>query len=143
MGDNVFIFGYCFFEWCGYGFIFEQDIVMINIVFDQVGQVCSLLQYVVQFEGKGCMEDDLVYKWDVMEYWNVFLVEQFNEDFVYIIVWQFLFDIFNFFFYKSFVYSEDEYFKVIVEKLLKEIIYYLWYSFEWMICLGDGIVESY
>jgi ring-1,2-phenylacetyl-CoA epoxidase subunit PaaC len=143
MGDNALILGHRLSEWCGHGPILEQDIAMTNIALDQVGQARSLLQYAAQLEGKGRTEDDLAYKRDVMEYRNVLLVEQPNEDFAYTIVRQFLFDAFNFLLHKSLVNSKDEHLKAIAEKSLKEITYHLRYSSEWMIRLGDGTAESH
>jgi ring-1,2-phenylacetyl-CoA epoxidase subunit PaaC len=143
MGDNALILGHRLSEWCGHGPILEQDIAMTNIALDQVGQARSLLQYAAQLEGKGRTEDDLAYKRDVMEYRNVLLVEQPNEDFAYTIVRQFLFDAFNFLLHKSLVNSNDEHLKAIAEKSLKEITYHLRYSSEWMIRLGDGTAESH
>lgn len=143
MGDNALILGHRLSEWCGHGPILEQDIAMTNIALDQVGQARSLLQYAAQLEGKGRTEDDLAYKRDVMEYRNVLLVEQPNEDFAYTIVRQFLFDAFNFLLHKSLVHSNDEHLKAIAEKSLKEITYHLRYSSEWMIRLGDGTAESH
>ena len=115
MGDNALILGHRLSEWCGHGPILEQDIAMTNIALDQVGQARSLLQYAAQLEGKGRTEDDLAYKRDVMEYRNVLLVEQPNEDFAYTIVRQFLFDAFNFLLHKSLVHSNDEHLKAIAE----------------------------
>lgn len=143
MGDNALILGHRLSEWCGHGPILEQDIAMTNIALDQVGQARSLLQYAAQLEGKGRTEDDLAYKRDVMEYRNVLLAEQPNEDFAYTIVRQFLFDAFNFLLHKSLVHSKDEHLKAIAEKSLKEITYHLRYSSEWMIRLGDGTAESH
>jgi ring-1,2-phenylacetyl-CoA epoxidase subunit PaaC len=143
MGDNALILGHRLSEWCGHGPILEQDIAMTNIALDQVGQARSFLQYAAQLEGNGRTEDDLAYKRDVMEYRNVLLVEQPNEDFAYTIVRQFLFDAFNFLLHKSLVHSKDEHLKAIAGKSLKEITYHLRYSSEWMIRLGDGTAESH
>jgi len=143
LGDNALILGHRLSEWCGHGPILEQDIAITNIALDQVGQARSLLQYAGEVEGKGRNEDDLAYRRDVMEFRNVLLAEQPNEDFAYTIVRQFLFDAFNYLLYQGLTKSADEQIRVIAEKSLKEITYHLRYSSEWMIRLGDGTEESH
>ena len=143
LGDNALILGHRLSEWCGHGPILEQDIAITNIALDQVGQARSLLQYAGKVEGKGRNEDDLAYQRDVMEFRNVLLVEQPNEDFAYTIVRQFLFDAFNYLLYQGLTKSADEQIRAIAEKSLKEITYHLRYSSEWMIRLGDGTEASH
>jgi len=143
LGDNALILGHRLSEWCGHGPILEQDIAITNIALDQVGQARSLLQYAGEVEGKGRNEDDLAYRRDVMEFRNVLLAEQPNEDFAYTIVRQFLFDAFNYLLYQGLTKSADEQIRAIAEKSLKEITYHLRYSSEWMIRLGDGTEESH
>ncbi|HKK80443.1 MAG TPA: 1,2-phenylacetyl-CoA epoxidase subunit PaaC [Phaeodactylibacter sp.] len=143
LGDNALILGHRLSEWCGHGPILEQDIAITNIALDQVGQARSLLQYAGEIEGKGRSEDDLAYKRDVMEFRNVLLAEQPNEDFAYTIVRQFLFDNFNYLLYQGLCQSKDEHLRAIAEKSIKEITYHLRYSSEWMIRLGDGTEESH
>ncbi len=143
LGDNALILGHRLSEWCGHGPILEQDIAITNIALDQVGQARSLLQYAAEVEGKGRSEDDLAYTRDVMQFRNLLLVEQPNEDFAYTIVRQFLFDNFNFLLHQALTQSKDEHLRAIAEKSLKEITYHLRYSSEWMIRLGDGTEESH
>lgn len=59
----------------------------MNIVLDLIGQVCNWFSLVGELEGKGWDEDQVVFLCESNEFWNVLLVEQENEDFVYIIVW--------------------------------------------------------
>lgn len=143
MGDNALILGHRLSEWCGHGPVLEQDIAMTNIALDQVGQARSLLQYAAQLEGRGRTEDELAYTRDVMEYRNVLLVEQPNEDFAYTIVRQFLFDAFNALLHQRLIQSSDEHLRAIAEKSLKEVTYHLRYSSEWIIRLGDGTAVSH
>lgn len=143
LGDNALILGHRLSEWCGHGPVLEQDIAITNIALDQVGQARSLLQYAAKLEGKGRTENDLAYKRDVMEYRNVLLVEQPNEDFAYTIVRQFLFDVFNYLIHQSLTQSKDEHLQAIAQKSIKEVTYHLRYSSEWMIRLGDGTAESH
>ncbi|TXB67555.1 1,2-phenylacetyl-CoA epoxidase subunit PaaC [Phaeodactylibacter luteus] len=143
LGDNALILGHRLSEWCGHGPVLEQDIAMTNIALDQVGQARSLLQYAAQIEGEGRTEDQLAYTRDVMQFRNLLLVEQPNENFAHTIVRQFFFDAFNFPLYQGLARSKDEHLKAIAEKSLKEITYHLRYSSEWVIRLGDGTPESH
>ena len=143
MADNALILGQRLSEWCGHGPILEQDIAITNIALDQIGQARTLLTYAGELEGKGRTEDDLAYFRDTIDFKNVLLVEQPNEDWAFTIVRQFLFDSFNFFFQQMLLQSDDEKLAGIAEKSIKEVQYHLRYSSEWMIRLGDGTPTSH
>ena len=64
---------------------------------------------------------------------NILLSEQPNEDFAFTIVRQFLFDAFQYPFYKQLTQSKDSQIAAIAEKSLKEVTYHLRFSSEWMI----------
>lgn len=143
IADNALILGQRLSEWCGHGPILEQDIAITNIALDQIGQARTLLTYAGDLEGKGRTEDDLAYFRDTMDFKNVLLVEQPNEDWAFTIVRQFLFDSFNFFFHQMLLQSQDKKLAGIAEKSIKEVQYHLRYSSEWMIRLGDGTPTSH
>lgn len=143
LADNALILGHRLSEWCGHGPILEQDIALINIALDQIGQARSLYQMAGEMEGKGRDEDDLAYLRKVHEYRNVLLVEQPNEDFAYTIVRQFLYDAYSQPFFTALKESKNEALAAIATKSLKEVNYHLRYSSEWMIRLGDGTEESH
>ena len=46
LGDNSLILGHKLSEWCGHGPVLEQDIALINIALDLVGQSRTLLRCV-------------------------------------------------------------------------------------------------
>jgi ring-1,2-phenylacetyl-CoA epoxidase subunit PaaC len=71
------------------------------------------------------------------------LTEQPNGDFGKTIVRQFLFDVYNFLFYKELKHSKDQQLAAIAEKSLKEVTYHLRFSSEWVIRLGDGTEVSH
>ncbi len=143
LADNAHILGHRLGEWCGHGPILEQDIALTNISLDLIGQARSLYQYAAEIEGKGRTEDDIAYLRDAWDFRNALLVEQPNGDFGKTIVRQFLFDAYNFFFYRELTKSKDQQLAAIAEKSLKEVTYHLRFSSEWVIRLGDGTEVSH
>lgn len=143
LGDNNLILGHRLSEWCGHGPILEQDIALINISLDLLGQATSLLKYAGEVEGKGRSEDDLAYLRIEKEYTNVLLVEQPNGHYGDTIARQFLFDVFHHLLLQQLVGSKDKELASIAEKSLKEVSYHVKFSSEWIIRLGDGTEESH
>lgn len=142
LGDTSLIIGHRLSEWCGHGPVLEQDIALINIALDLVGQAKSFLEYAAEVEGKGRDADALAYRRLERDFRNVLLSEQPNEDFAFTIVRQFLLDAFQYPFYQRLTQSKDRQIAAIAEKSLKEVTYHLRFSSEWMIRLGDGTAES-
>ena len=143
LADNALILGHRLSEWCGHGPVLEQDIALINIALDHIGQARNLYQYAANIENKGRTEDDLCYLRTVTEYRNLLLLEQPNGNFGDTIARSLYFDAFNFFFYDALRQSKDETLAAIAEKSLKEVTYHLRWSSEWVIRLGDGTEESH
>ncbi len=123
--------------------VLEQDIALINIALDLVGQAKSFLEYAAEVENKGQDADDLAYKRIERNFRNILLAEQPNEDFAFTIVRQFLFDAFQQPFYQQLTQSKDAQLAAIAAKSLKEVNYHLRFSSEWTIRLGDGTAESH
>lgn len=143
VGDNALVMGHRMSEWCGHGPILEQDIALINIALDHIGQASNWLSYAGEVEGNGRTEDDLAYHRDVWDFRNCLLTEQPNGNWGDTLVRGFLFDVFNFHFISALCHSTDEQVAAIAVKSLKEISYHQRYSCEWMIRLGDGTEESH
>lgn len=143
LGDSSLIIGHRLSEWCGHGPILEEDIALINIALDFVGNATSLLSYAGQVEGKGRNEDDLAYMRAEREFRNLLITEQPNGDYATTIARQFLFDTYMFFLYEELKSSKDETIAAIAVKSHKEITYHLRHTSEWMLRLGDGTVESH
>ncbi len=143
IGDNSLIIGHRMGEWCGHGPILEQDIALINIALDHIGQARNWLQLACTVEGKGRTEDDLAYLRDAYDFRNVLLCEQPNGHWGDTLVRGFLFDTFNYEFTKAMTQSSNSDMADIAQKSLKEISYHKNYSCDWMIRLGDGTEESH
>ena len=143
LGDSSLIIGHRLSEWCGHGPILEEDIALINIALDFVGNATSILGYAGQVEGKGRTEDDLAFMRGEREFRNLLITEQPNGDFANTIARQFLFDTYMFFLYEELKSSKDETIAAIAVKSHKEITYHLRHTSEWMLRLGDGTAESH
>jgi ring-1,2-phenylacetyl-CoA epoxidase subunit PaaC len=143
LGDSSLIIGHRLSEWCGHGPILEEDIALINIALDFVGNATSILAYAGQVEGKGRDEDALAYMRDERGYRNLLITEQPNGDYAATIARQFLFDTYMFFLYEELKKSKDETIAAIAVKSHKEITYHLRHTTEWMYRLGDGTPESH
>jgi ring-1,2-phenylacetyl-CoA epoxidase subunit PaaC len=142
LADTSLILAHRLSEWCGHGPILEQDLAMANIALDLLGEARSYYQYAAELEGKGRTEDDLAYLRSAVEYRNPLLVEQPNNDFAHTILRQFLFDNFHYHLLKALKNGPDTHLAAIAEKSIKEAIYHLKWSSEWVIRLGDGTDES-
>ncbi len=142
LGDSSLIAGQRMAEWCGHGPILEEDIAMTNISLDLIGQSRSYYTYAAEIEGKGRTEDHIAYLRDAMEYRNVLLVEQPNGDFAVSMMKLFLFSSYLYLLYTELKASKDTTLAAIAEKSLKEVIYHLRHSSQWIIRLGDGTPDS-
>ena len=142
LGDSSLILGHKLSQWCGHGPILEEDIALINIALDFIGQARVLLTYAAEVEGKGRTEDDLAYLRHERDFRNLLLVEQPNGDYAFTIARQFLFDAYTFYFYEALKESKDAVLAGLAEKSSKEITYHLRHSSQWVIRLGDGTDES-
>ena len=143
LGDSSLILGQRLSEWCGHGPELEEDIALINIALDLIGQARSLLTYAGEVEGRGRDEDGLVFLRDGTDYRNLLLVEQPNQDFAYTIARQFLFDAFHLEQQRALMGSRDEALAAIAGKSVKEVTYHLRHSSEWLVRLGDGTPLSH
>jgi len=143
LGDSSLIIGHRVSEWCGHGPILEEDIAIINVALDFVGNAISILKYAGEVEGKGRTEDDLAYMRDEREFRNLLITEQPNGDYANTIARQFLFDTYMYFLYEELKSSKDETIAAIASKSHKEITYHLRHTTEWMYRLGDGTQESH
>lgn len=143
LGDSSLIIGHRLSEWCGAGPILEEDIALINIALDFVGNATALLNYAANVEGKNRTEDDLAYLRHEREFRNLLITELPNGDYAYTITRQFLYDTYTFHLYEALKSSKDETISALAVKAHKEITYHLRHTTEWMYRLGDGTEESH
>ncbi len=148
LADNALILGHRDSEWTGHGPILEQDIAISNIALDLIGQARNFYQYAAQLingsqlQAESATEDSLAYLRDAIDFKNCLLIEQPNGDWAKTILRQFFFSAYQYYLYQQLKSSSDETLAAISEKSLKEVIYHLTWSSEWVIRLGDGTTES-
>ena len=142
LGDNSMIIGHRLSELCGHGPNLETDIALTNISLDFFGQVRSYFQYAAQISNNNTTEDDIAFLRTERDYYNSILVEQENTDFAYVIVRQFLYDIYHMELLEQLVHSKDTTIAAIAVKSLKECKYHVRFSSEWLKRLGNGTAVS-
>lgn len=143
IADNSLILGQRLGELCGHGPSLETDIATTNISLDLFGQVRSYFQYVAELSNEDVTEDDIAFLRKEREYKNVLLVEQPNTDFAYILIRQYLFDVFHFLLLNKLQEAKNVNLQAIAKKSIKEVAYHRRFSGDWVKRLGDGTSESH
>lgn len=148
LADNALILGQRNAEWCGHGPVLEQDIAITNISLDLVGQARYFYQYAADLinqqssSGETVTEDTLAYLRTEREFKNLLLTELPKGDWGQTILRQFFFSCYQNLFFEKLQSFENKNIAAIAAKSLKEVIYHLRWSSEWVIRLGDGTEES-
>ncbi|EKT57219.1 1,2-phenylacetyl-CoA epoxidase subunit PaaC [Providencia burhodogranariea] len=142
-GDTPLILAQRLCEWCGHAPELEIDLALSNIGLDLLGQARNFLAYAATLAGSECDEDQIAFLRDEREFGNLLLVEQPNGGFNDTLVRQFFIDAYHVPLYEALTHSKDEQLAAIAEKSLKEALYHLRFSRNWMIRLGDGSEESH
>lgn len=143
LGDNCVILSQRLAEWCGKAPVLEEEMALMNVGLDLVGQARLILDYAGKVEGAGRDEDKLAYHRDAQDWRNLLLVEQPNGDFAVTMARQLYFDLFQQLQFEALVKSKDQTISEIAAKSLKEIKYHVRHSSDWVIRLGDGTDESH
>jgi ring-1,2-phenylacetyl-CoA epoxidase subunit PaaC len=142
LADNTLVLAQRNAEWCGHGPVLEQDIAITNISLDLLGQSRNFYQLAATLTGDGATEDSLAYLRKEREFKNCLLVEQPNLDWAQSILRQYLFSEYQYILYTRLKEHKNRDMAAIAEKSLKEVIYHVRWSSEWVIRLGDGSDES-
>jgi ring-1,2-phenylacetyl-CoA epoxidase subunit PaaC len=164
LADNALILGQRNSEWCGHGPVLEQDIAITNLSLDLIGQARNFYQYAAllynrfpekEKEAAGPLlprlwktykreleEDDLAFLREERQYFNLLLCELPNGNWGQTILRQFFFSAFQYYQYEALQKSTDSQLAAIAEKSIKEVVYHLRWSSEWVVRLGDGTKES-
>jgi ring-1,2-phenylacetyl-CoA epoxidase subunit PaaC len=150
LADNALLMGHRLSEWTGHGPILEQDIAISNIALDYIGQARNFYQYTaekvnsVQPTGvPPATEDTLAYLRDVHQFKNCLLAELPNGDWGCSVLKVFFFATYQYLLYQQLQQCPDIQVSAIAEKSVKETVYHLRWSSEWVIRLGDGTAESH
>jgi len=143
MGDSALIQGQRLCEWCGRAPAVEEEMALMNVGLDLIGQARNWLEYAAQRINDGRDADMLAFRRDERAFRNLLLVEQPNGDFAVTMTKQFLYDAWQFHLLYALVKSSDQQVAAIAAKSLKEVTYHLRRSSEWVERLGDGTEESH
>lgn len=143
MGDSTLILGHRISEWCGLSPVLEEDIAMANVALDLIGQTQFWLGLAAEIDGEGKSADDLAYLRDAVDFRNLLLAEQPNDDYAHTLMRQFLFDAWHLLQLEALTESTDPRVAEIAGKAIKEVRYHLDRSGDMVIRLGDGTDESH
>lgn len=143
LADNCLIAGQRLGELCGHGPSLETDIACTNISLDLFGQTRSYFQYAADIKGDDATEDSIAFLRIEREYKNVLLVEQPNRDFAYTIARHYLFDVYHLLLLEKLQFSQDLTLSAIAKKSIKEVLYHVRFTGDWIKRLGDGTEESH
>lgn len=142
LGDDALVLAQRLGEWAARGPTIEEDVALLNIGLDLLGQARTLLGRVGQLDGSGRTEDDLAYRRDEREFVNAQLVELPNGDFGRTMARQLLLSAFQVPMYAALTGSNDETLAAVAGRAVKESRYHLDHAAGWVVRLGDGTEES-
>ncbi|NVZ91166.1 phenylacetate-CoA oxygenase subunit PaaC [Pseudomonas yamanorum] len=143
LGDSALIQGQRLCQWCGHAPALEEELALMNVGLDLVGQARNWLEYAAELLDDGRDADHLAFRRDERAYRNLLLVEQPNGDYAVTILKQFLYDAWHLPVLSGLAQSSDERIAGIAAKAVKEVTYHLRRSSEWVERLGDGTEESH
>ncbi len=143
LGDSALIQGPRLCQWCGHAPALEEELALMNVGLDLVGQARNWLEYAAELLDDGRDADHLAFRRDERAYRNLLLVEQPNGDYAVTILKQFLYDAWHLPVLSGLAQSSDERIAGIAAKAVKEVTYHLRRSGEWVERLGDGTEESH
>ncbi len=142
IADDSLIMGQRLGEWCGKGPYLEEDIAIINIALDQLGQANNFYNIAVKLFADERTADDFAMLRVEKDYLNSQLVELPNGDYAQTILKAYFFAVYQKLLYKSLSNSADEDVKAVAIKSLKEVKYHLTHASTWMQIFAQGTEES-
>ncbi|MDH0301647.1 MULTISPECIES: 1,2-phenylacetyl-CoA epoxidase subunit PaaC [unclassified Pseudomonas] len=142
LGDTALVQGQRLCEWCGKAPALEEELALMNVGLDLVGQARNWLEYAAELQDDGRDADALAFRRDERAYRNLLLVEQPNGDYAVTMLKQFFYDAWHHAVLEGLCASRDERIAGIAAKALKEVTYHLRRSGEWVQRLGGGTEES-
>lgn len=144
LADDALILSHRVSEWASWAPQLEEDMALVNIALDLLGQARLLLTYAGEIEGEGNTEDDLAFLREEHEFRSVLLVEQPSlHEYEKIIAQLFTFSAYYAPLLERLTASTDSRLAEIAAKSLKEVRYHLEHAAGWVIRLGDGTEESH
>ena len=142
LADDSLVMGQRLAEWCGKGPYLEEDIAVINIALDQLGQANNFYNLTANLFNDGRTADDFAMLRVEKEYLNAQLVELPNGDYANTIMKAYFFAVYQNLLYENLSNSADEELRAIAQKSLKEVKYHFTHTETWMRIFAQGTDES-
>jgi len=143
LGDDALVLGQRLSEWAARSPEIEQDVALLNIALDHLGQARSLLTRAGELDGTDRSEDDLAFLRDENDYSNALLMELDGGDFGRTVARQLLVAAYALPLWQGLAGSTDEVLAGVAGKAVKEVAYHLEHARTWVVRLGDGTDESH
>lgn len=143
LGDDALVLAQRLGEWAARAHTIEEDVALLNIGLDLLGQARTLLGHVGSLDGTGRTEDDYAYGRDERDFVNAQLVELPNGDFGTTMARQLLVSAYQVPMYAGLAESTEPTLAAVAGKAVKESRYHLDHAATWVVRLGDGTPESH
>ena len=142
LGDDALVHGQQLCAWAYSSPEIEQDVAMLNLALDLLGQARALLTRAGELEGRGRDEDDLAFLRDEPSWTNALIVELDGGDFARTTARQLLVSAYTLPLWTELCGSADPVLAGVAGKAVKEVAYHLDHARSWTVRLGDGTPES-
>ena len=147
LGDDALVLGQRLSEWAHRSPQLEEDVALLNLALDLLGQARTLLTYAGQrkgpVDGRVRTEDDLAFLRDEPDFTCALLFETDNGDFGRTMARQLLVSAYQLPLWQALTESGDEVLAGVAGKAVKEAAYHLDHARSWVVRLGDGTEESH
>ncbi len=143
LGDDALVLAQRLCEWAARSPQLEEDVALLNLALDLLGQARSLLTYAGEREGSGRDEDDLAFLREEPDVLNAQLMELEGGDFGRTMARQLLVSAWQLPLWQALTASTDERLAGVAGKAVKEAAYHLDHATSWVVRLGDGTAESH
>ena len=143
LGDDALVLGQRLCEWAARSPQIEEDVALLNLALDLLGQARSLLTRAGELEAGGRDEDDLAFLRDEPDFTCGLLFEAENGDFGRTMARQLLVSAYQVPLWEALTASSDEVLAGVAGKAVKEAAYHLDHARSWVVRLGDGTAESH
>ncbi|WP_198588756.1 1,2-phenylacetyl-CoA epoxidase subunit PaaC [Alloalcanivorax mobilis] len=143
LADTDMVLAQRFCEWCGNAPALEEEVAMMNVGLDLLGQARNWYDYAAELRDDGRDADFLAFRRNEREYRNLLIAEQPRGDYAVTTAKQFFFDVWHHLVLTGLTESSDERIAGLAAKGLKESTYHRRRSSEWMLRLGQGTEESH
>ena len=143
LGDDSLVLAQRLGEWAARAPQLEEDVALLNIGLDLLGQARALLTYAGEVEGRGRDEDDLAYGREERDFLNCQLVERPNGDFAQTMARQLFFSTWQQALYGGLRGSADASLAALAARAAIEVAYHVDHAAQWTLRLGDGTDDSH